>query len=684
MNNNGKYTIIAFLFVYFGLLTSCIDNLESCVDSEAEGNFTNGYSLQLTVTLDNMGGSDRRASGENNPMKEWEDYIDPEKFRVLFFNHKEEFLFESKSRWIKQLASTTQGYAQWLVSVPMYSYGNDNPYNWNWTEIRKALTTNKFKIAILANRPENEYYPGFSNTGFKRDDKSKPDWIPNIGPEWNAENTCWGAPQGTKPKKIFDLHHCQYDPIYHAKSRDADEGKTSEYDVYDFIMDEYYDVYNNNPNAAFEDYKPKMGATSSWVEWDEIDLVNRVITKEKGIYPYTIDSDLDGKSTQDHKDRKMQGQFNPIKYTVLPSAKHPIPMYGVQEFEPITNWVKGTPFNLSQITGNATGYKFESIALLRSVVKLELLLSKKLFPKQTKFVTLWYSNVYARCEPMDVWTSTKDLWKDHAKNSDKTKQCEWFNIIDFGPIVSKNFKLSGVPNLNRKTDYKKDFQTTLSWFYGAWTENGPDNIKRWNFYDHGYKGEYVITEDMAGLPFPRIFNPCVQRQKTLLCTHEGDLSDKFNDNYWHIVVYTGERNMLDANNLPLLETKHAYATSWVFKDEKNKKYYAIPIAGYNDQGNFVNNLAKDCFGPHDVDAFDSKYTLELPKGNMYSYGDDVRDKANTPNEWPWPLLRNHVYRITIGPDEPASSADAVSRRALETGDFIIQSEEFHSETLTDE
>lgn len=680
----SKYTILAFLFACF-VFTSCIDDdIVSCYD-DIPVDITNGYSLQFTVTLDNMGGT--RAIGEPNPMKKWEDYIDPEKFRILFFNNNEEFLFESKSRWVKQLAPTADGFAQWLVSVPMFSYGNDVVYNWDWEAIRTALTTEKFKIAILVNRPEKEYYPGFSDTGFEDENKKKPDWVPNIGPEWTADDTSWGV--NKKPKKLFDLHHCQYDPIYHAKSRDFKDNTSGFQDFYDFIMDDYDIDENGKPTTTYDDMRPKMGATSSWVEWDLLDE-NQAVVDFRGTYPYEVDTDLKDKSTSS-EDSPLEGkqpkQFNAVRHSVVPSAKHPIPMYGVQEFLPITHWIKGTPFNLSQITENQTSdYKLESIALLRSVVKLELLLSKKLFPQPTKFVTLWYSNIYARCEPMDVWTSTKDLWKEHTKYADRKQGCEWFNIIDYGPVVSENLKI-GNTTKKRKSNSKKDWQEIMSWFYGAWTENGPDGNPRWNFNEHIYSGEKPITpvtEAAAGnLPFPHIFNTCVQRNKVVICSVEGDLSNDYNDNYWHFVVYTGERNMVDPNTLPMLEGKNTYGINWIFKDEKNKKYYAIPIADYSTgNGKTGNQTARNCFGPYDISGFGTGTSLNL-SGNMNTYGNTVRDLSgnnNTENNWPWPLMRNHVYRITIGPDEPANTRAATQE--VDMDDFTIESHDYHSESLT--
>lgn len=641
MNNKRKYTILILLFICFSTLISCVDDLESCVGNEEQGEFINGYSLKLAVTLDNMGGT-RRANNLNeiNPMKEWEDYIDPQKFRVLFFNDKEQFLFESKSRWIKQLAPTENGFSQWLVSIPMYSYGNDVEYNWDWDSIRTALTTKKFRIAILANRPEQEYYPGFNNTGLDKD----PRWFDNTGPHWKRNHTSWGAKEKDTIKTIMDLHHCQYDPIYHGKSYDVD--KDSDEDYYDFIAGDYN---LNSLGLETDDYKskrPKMGATSSWVHWGDKDNVKTY----KGERLDSYDNDYPSTDT--------------VRYTILPDQKHPIPMYGIQVFDPIKNWIKGTPFNLSKITENQTSdYTFKSIALLRSVVKLELCILKSLFgDKKPPLVTLWYSNIYSRCEPLDIWTPTEEIWKDHNNG------CEWEAIMDYGLISSAKINLG---NTNRNSDTKNNYQKTVSWFYGVWKEH------QWPFLQSNGAPAPFVDNSGGTLPdYPQIFNTCIQRNKIVICNEKGDLSDKYNDDYWHYIVYTGERNMIDPNKLPATSGTN-YAISWMFKDGRysgqNSQYYFIPIADY--ETSTTNKEARKCFGPY---SRSSDFTKSQLPGNMNSYANTLRNNITSQDEWPWPLLRNHVYRIIIGrPDNRLNRATGESV-------FSIQSEESYSESLVAE
>lgn len=660
-------TIFILLFVCFASLTSCIDDLESCVDDEVQRELAKGYSLNLTVTLDNFGGNgdtraETRGLSSANPMKQWEDYIDPEKFRVLFFNDKDQFLFESKSRWVKQLAPLN-GYSQWLVSVPMFSYGNDVEENWDWDAIRDALTGKNgekyFKIAILANRPEKEFIPAFSQTGFGQGTST---WIDNRGPYWKRNHTAWGAEAGDTIRKIFDLHHCQYDPVYHAKSaHDAGVGTDN---FYDFIMGDYDLDANGKTTDTYVDKKPKMGATVSFLYWGDPD--------DSGKTAY------DGEEVQQDYD----GDYPTIsatqkpKYAIRPDKDHPIPMYGVQNFDVITHWVKGTPFNLSQIAENQSkSYNFKSISLLRSVVKLELCIRKDLFggdSKKPPLVTLWYSNVYSRCEPMDVWTPTEDIWKPHDSG------CEWKDIMEYGLFCSAKPTVGGTI---RNSDDVKNFQKTMTWFYGAWIDKG------WTFKrskDSQPKDDVDAVIAGGDVPeYPRIFNSCIQRNKMVICNKKGDLTDEYQDEYWHYVVYTGERNMLDPNEIPQMSQKF-YTVTWMFKDGRysgnNKRYYFIPIADYTG----AQTYARQSFGPyniasHDLPKVDKKIGYNSSKDkagqDINTYATNifnnvaVTDKGNMP----WPLLRNHHYRIIIG-------SPSGSRTRGEDG-FTIRSDEFYSESL---
>ncbi|MCH5309548.1 MAG: hypothetical protein J1E58_06750 [Prevotella sp.] len=618
--NDIRYAILTLLLA-FGALTSCIDDdlvLYEDGGVMSEG-FTDGYAINLAVSLKQMGGTGTRAIPSSlmsklavPELEEIENYIDPEKFRVLVFDHNDKFLFESKSRWIKQLSPTGSTNSQWLVSIPIYTYGNDEQYNWDWEYIREALTKNKFKIAILANRPGLEWCPKFEDTDIKQG------WFDNTGPHWGAEHTVWYAASSgndVTPKDVFDLHHSQKDKIYHGKSWDEDYLGTSGEGFYEFVT------------TKDEKDTLQMSSTSSWVDWGDNDNA---------------------------KDP------NGWRYFVKPSREHPIPMYGIQEFAPIGDrWIKGTPFNLSLLTNSQEGdtnpYEFKSISLLRSVVKLEFVMPKAQSDNfNLEYLVMGYPNVYARCEPMDVWTPTDKLWAKSHEND-----CEWNAIVNYGPI-------------SRTTDNQvglRPYQERLFWLYGAWLE------KDWKF---GSLGESLGEEglknllvqnapsfDNEGKPIvPRIYNSCIQRNNVVSCKNV----DFSTEDYYHYVVYTGERNINDPSevfNIGKSTSGAATVAYWGLilnnpagaNNGQDKPYivYKVPLTDFTTSEDYTSLIKRETvykdrnsqgFYYLDSNNNNNKKT-GMQTGNQY-YENLVQD-VNNPTPKPWPLMRNHIYRTYVQP-----------------------------------
>ena len=623
---NVKYTLFAFLAACVAL-TSCIYD-EYALEKDTP-DFTEGYSLNLAVTLDNMGGT----RADANPLQSLENYIDPEKFRVLFFDSNDEFLFESKSRWIKELAPNNKG-SQWLVSIPMYSYGNDASYDWKWDKIRTALTSGPFKIAILANRPEREALPELEDNRYG-DLKH----FNNAGPFWNENNTVWGA----DTKKVFDLLHCQWDPIYENKGRptansgrDAWQGEN----FYAFIMGTQVGEGNVTERT--------MSATSSWVDFGE---------------------NLDDQNNK-------HGTYSSRRYFKRLTKDYPIPMYGIQQFAKIENWVEGTPFNLSSLTEGTEGiqgtYAYKSIALLRSVVKLELLIPKRLSTgaviekSDISFIALRYCNIYARCEPMDVWTPTDQLWKD---DHDVSTECEWFRIRQFGRIVRNGDPRGNITDADGQGQLYnagsfKSFRERIAWFYGAWLD------KDWSF---GTLGQDIVrnTKTTTRLDYPRLFNPITQRNLTVMCD-KVDYSDLYNDNYYHYVVYTGERNVNDPNKL--YDLGSGAETSSTSSSDPTVGYWSVRIGNYIYQLPLTDYSQNNPVRNHVSAILASSVTTALDEYNspgITQYFTAMAKQTNT-DYLPWPLMRNHVYRITIG---------GISTRAGEEDELFVSSEEYHSDSI---
>lgn len=553
------------------LCFSCVDENTALEETDlTEERFKDVYSLNLMVTLDDLGTRATSVTqGDPDRITKYENYINLERFRVLFFDDNDKFLFESKNRWVKQIDDMNdKNFSSWFVSVPLGPFGDDSygeGKEYDWDAIRKHLTTKSFKIAILANRPAQLLYPGFMDS-----ELNLPNGVfDNDGPYW--------GPEDTGKRDVFDLHHYQYDIIY------ADKGshnKGADASYYDFVMG---DINTNQPT---------MGAAINWASFDNGDT-----------------------------DKELLTGTNYMRNIKMPSEEHPIPMYGIQLFDPIPKelWKEGTPFDLSNIQSAAfpnVTYQHKSISLLRSCVRLDLRIPKTI-KNNTKptFVTLWYSNIYSRCEPMDTWTPTNEIWKE-----DHNTDCEWKSILNYGPVSSNVAPGNGTT--------KADYQKRLSWFYGAWKDKG------WEFKTvSGSKVTPVDAKD--GTPYPRIFNTCIQRNKVIRCNN-GDVSDYYNDGYYHWVVYTGERNCNDPNTLPDMTSTPYIACFIISWDKKN--YYCIPLLDY------ANNKDPDLsgvFGPHDADPYSNASWPS--KMNTYIKTLPSERGANLP----YPLLRNHIYRFTL-------------------------------------
>lgn len=662
MTNNRKFNFIFYFFACV-FLTSCIyDKFDENFDPDHFGDeelaeIQKGYSLSLTVTLDKMGGAaatrvNMLSSKELKDLEEIENYINPELFRVLFFDDKDRFLFESKSRWVKRL-SEKDDFTTWFVSVPVFPYGNDMDYDWDWPEIRKALTKEDeedpktFKIAILANRPKLEWCPSFDDTSII------PEWVDNSGPHWDKKDT--GV------KSVFDLHHCQYDPIYTGKSwattygtdRNAKEG------FYEFIMG--YDT-SQKPGQELT-----MGVTSSWVDYKNND-VNK--------------PESQGGNRDEHGWTR--------RFFKAISRDYPIPMYGIQEFDAIMDWTAGTPFNLSEIT-SPTLYNVKSVSMLRSVVKLELLIPKEVGDVQ--MCALMYPNIYARCEPMDVWHPTEEIWQDlhstyykegdmfirdkngnviNDKDGNPLNDCEWKSIWNYGRITTPNNVYDtnhSNPSAANMQKSLEEFQERISWFYGAWKDIDPATGKPWWDFKGGRKDSYkavnVVAEKPGVTPYPRVFNPCTQRNNVVLC-------DKvcYDDNdYYHYVVYTGERNINDPSQLfNMGRPGSGYPTIiyWLVNIKRSNGTeisYGIPITDY---------------GLDKTAAKVVDYAYPASPGNVMGKDGEYEDKVFRGQvSLPFPLVRNHVYRLTLAKE----NADPYSTRAGGDASVMVTSEMMHSESI---
>lgn len=223
------------LLLFATVISSCIDDDLDCGlnGQEAPSEVTNGYSIGFSVMLDNNGWG---RSSES--LTDYDNWIDVQnKFRILLFDNNDNFLFESKSRWVTQ-PSTLTGYSTWYVTIPVHAVGTDEEeQKYDWEKIREALRTNSFKVAVLANWPNQVDYPYLDGD----DMISVINW-------WTAKNSYYykDKTNDDNVKSINDLHHLVIDKSY---LQDKKSSSDRRYKTYAFLTDDEF----------------KMGDATDWV-----------------------------------------------------------------------------------------------------------------------------------------------------------------------------------------------------------------------------------------------------------------------------------------------------------------------------------------------------------------------------------------------------------------------------------
>lgn len=604
--------------------------------------------INITFTLDRMGGT--RSTVDE--LEKIQNYVDPEKFRVLFFDDNDKFLFESKSRWVR-IRQEENNFISWQVSVPFFDYGNDTEFVWDWEIIKQKLMSKKFKIALLVNRPESEYYPGFVYTKWE----NNPRWFDNSGPHWKRVNSMAyktyldsleargfravadslrakvGEPQ---IKDIFDIHHSQYDPIYDGKDY---AGSTSGY--YRVVMGEY--------NTE----EPQMSSTSSWAKWEE--------------------------NCSHGWDRR------PAK---LPDYDYPIPMYGVQEYDSITpgDWLDGTTFSLER-----PGKDFP-ITLLRSVVRLDLYVPKNV---PLDYMALYYVNPYARCEPMNNWTPMEKLWVESRHDTvglpnfsgtqglyPNITTCDESRLMAYGPITENG--TTGDEITSRTRYWEK-----LAWMYGAWLEKS--DVWKWGeesgLTGYGVNWAKGIVEDVKrrkGIDPPQIMNACIQRNNILVLEDESNFDD--DPLYHHYIAYVGERHTNAPSalqNIGNTGSGNPTVFYWTFGVTGGARY-SVALGDFDDRyGKGSNNaFFKDIAGEPPANGYGNTYPSE-PGNNMGIQGGShgsgfMPFYQDGSGPGPLPMIRNHIYTVKLRRSDDPNTR---SGDDLDNLDFIVETEVKRSPTI---
>lgn len=289
MFRNTKFNHIALLLgfsLFLGTLASCVDK-EIDLDSgnQSDGiidlNYE-GFSLGFSVALDAAPGS--RGSGD------FDSYIDTkDKFRVLFFDEYGSFLFEAIDRTVSHQGEDTNGQQKYFIRIPLNYIIDRKGNRFDVEAIRNQLRDYPFKIAILANWPNDAVIEG-SDTD--PDEDSNDTFIGTTvikgEPNWGWENsllnpdnaTGWsGTSENFNLKNINDLHHLVADGTYNDDTR---KDRPTNLDVYDMILE------NGNMGVKKSWVKNTMGFTKSpqadaWIRknWDpskpmEIQLTDKM------------------------------------------------------------------------------------------------------------------------------------------------------------------------------------------------------------------------------------------------------------------------------------------------------------------------------------------------------------------------------------------------------------------------
>lgn len=340
---------------------------------------------------------------------------------------------------------------------------------------------------------------------------------------------------------------------------------------------------------------------------------------------------------------------------ILPSKEYPIPMYGVQDFDPIGEyWEPGILFNLSQYNNaQKAGYYYRNISLLRSISRVEVKLLKEAFPKKPAHVYLRSMNRSARITPVDIFTPTDIIWNGFNSSSpndvrrlqnyidvgnlDEQRiiqntpgvEGEIKNIMQYGPFYIGNKTAQSGNKLN-------EYRRTTSWPFGIWEHQwgwdwNRDNgiVDNFNTYQVGdvraYTGQTVPE-------YPRILHTRISRSDY---SHFAEVDDP---KYWHYIIYIPEKNITDADN------------PGDISDRPKIIHVELRFNGglpgqHDDEENMVDNF--------DDKAAYRLYFTEGGRANLGNFQWSGRDSWDDYEyDWDivkqhWPILRNHEYIFTV-------------------------------------
>lgn len=326
---------------------------------------------------------------------------------------------------------------------------------------------------------------------------------------------------------------------------------------------------------------------------------------------------------------------------IAPSPEHPIPMYGVQQFTALSDWKEGTTKDISAKDPEVATSETKYISLVRCVAKVEVYL-----PQEARHIYMRSMNRKSRCEPMDVETSTADLWKDHKKNSDKTKHCEWYNIQEYGSWYLDGSSGHEYPGSKKNPSDKTELKTytnMLSWYYWSWksaswnvtydNQGNKTNSSGWDFEAHnqGNVAKETVSNPKSSLPSPHLFNPDIERSDFCHFLDAGE-----SQGYYKYVLYVPDKNITDPNNQATpSSTPKVARIEYRYKDINSD--YLDDNSCYRLY--FTNYGTDENYGPANS-VISTVQNTDYESSSGYEKADNL-DKH-------WPIMRNHVYQFYVG------------------------------------
>ena len=357
--------------------------------------------------------------------------------------------------------------------------------------------------------------------------------------------------------------------------------------------------------------------------------------------------------------------YDTDRRAILPSKEYPIPMYGIQDFDPIGEyWEPGLLFNLSQFNNaQKQGYNYRNVSLLRSISRVEVKLLKSAFPKKPAHVYMRSMNRSARMTPVDFFTPTDIVWNGFNSSSvsdvkrlqnyinvgNLTEQRiventpgvvqEEKNIMQYGPIYIGTNGNAGQSSKEKLDEYRK----TTAWPFGIWEHQWGWDWNRNNGivddFDTYQVGQTRAHTGQVVPEYPRILHPRISRSDY---SHFAEVDDP---NYWHYIMYIPEKNITDADNPgDIADRPKIIHVELRFNG-------GFPV--FDENGDPVKDDPEN-----EVDNFDDKaayrlYFTEGGRANLGNFNFTGRDSWDAYEyDWDiakqhWPIIRNHVYIFTV-------------------------------------